>query len=75
MSQKFEKNYCWDASDRESSGSGAKGLYRGRGDPHGDEALPPTLGALRALTSVLTSLVTAEGIIGNLDELRTSKKY
>ena len=49
--------------------------YPGRGDPHGEETLPPTLGALRALTSALASWVTAEGIVGNLDDLQQNRKY
>ena len=46
----------------------------GQGERHGEEVLPPTLGVLRALTSALASWVTAEGIIGNLDDLKASEK-
>ena len=47
----------------------------GRGMPHGLETstLPPAMGAVRTLTCALASWITAEGLVGNLDSLRSMR--
>jgi hypothetical protein len=44
----------------------------GRGRPHGEATLPPMMQALRTFTQALTSYITAEAFVGNLDDLRNS---
>ena len=46
----------------------------GRGNVHGDNVLPPTLQAIKSFTSVITSYITAEAIIGNLHDLQESHR-